>query len=63
MQTVTKPLGFKRKVMNMYAGMFYLRPALKRELLSMIEHGQIVNDRQAVDFIDENGEWMSNVYV
>ncbi len=60
MQIVSKPerMGFKRKCMAMYAGMFYLAPRLKNELLSMVEHGQIANDSQAVEFIDLNGEWL-----
>lgn len=59
MQLVEKPMSFKRKVMAMYAGNFYLRPRLKLELVSMIEHGQILNDSQAVEFIDNNGEWLA----
>lgn len=60
MQIVSKPekMGFKRKYMAMYAGMFYLAPHLRSELMSMLEHGMIVNDSQAVEFIDLNGEWL-----
>lgn len=61
MQIVSAPerMSFKRKYMAMYAGMFYLPPRLKHELVSMIEHGQIVNDKQAVEFVDNNGAWLS----
>lgn len=63
MQTVSRQLSHKRKTMLMYEGKFYLRPVLKAELVSMIEAGIIVNDRAAIDFIDENGEWMSETLV
>ncbi len=60
MQTVKHPerMSYKRKHMAMYANNFYLRPNLKREFISMLEHGRIVNDSQAVEFIDDNGEWL-----
>ena len=59
MSPMSKPMSYKRKVMAMYDGKFYLNPRIKNELLSMVEHGMIVNDRQAVEFIDSNGEWLS----
>lgn len=62
MHVVTRKLPFKVKVMAMYDGQFYLRPALKQELITMLERKVIVTDRDAVAFIDENGEWLSDVY-
>ncbi len=61
MQIIKHPerMSFKRKVMAMYEGKFYLLPRLKRELVSMIENGMIVSDSRAVQFIDDNGEWLS----
>lgn len=63
MQTVEKYMSVKRKVMAMYKGEFYLNPAFKHELLSMIERELIRSDSDAVDFIDENGEWLSHVTI
>jgi len=60
MQVVEKEMSHKRKVMAMYKGQFYLRPDVKRELLSMIERSMIVSNRAAVDFIDQNGEWLTH---
>lgn len=54
----SKPMSYKRKVMSMYDGKFYLRPGDKQAFISMLEHGMIVTDRQAVEFIDEHGEWL-----
>ena len=51
-------MTYKRKVMNMYAGKFYLSQAVNTEFISMLEHGMIVCDSQAVEFIDQNGEWL-----
>ena len=62
MNTITKPMSYKRKVMAMYRGEFYLNPKEKNELLSMVEHGMIVTDRAAVEFIDDNGEWLTHDY-
>lgn len=58
MQVQEKPMSSKRKIMAMYDGKFYLNPRYKQELVSMIERGLILTDRAAVDFIDENGEWL-----
>ena len=60
MQVVEKEMSHKRKVMSMYKGQFYLRPDVKRELLSMIERSMIVSNRAAVNFIDQNGEWLTH---
>lgn len=61
MRVVSNPerMSFKRKVMAMYAGKFHLQPHYNHELVRMIETGMIVSDSRAVQFIDENGEWLA----
>lgn len=58
MQPRYKSLPFGAKLRKLYANQFYLSSIHRRELLSMCEHGMIRHDREAVNFVDEHGEWM-----
>ncbi len=58
MQLVERQLSYKAKLDKMYCGQFYLSRSLNREFLQQLEEGSIIQDRSAVDFIDEHGEWM-----
>ena len=58
MQTRHKPMPFGLKLRRLYANQFYLSATQRRELLSMLEHGMIGSDREAVAYVDEHGEWL-----
>lgn len=58
MQPRYKQLPHVVKLRRLYANQFYLPPVHHRELLSMCEMGMIVHDREAVDYVDEYGEWL-----
>ncbi len=58
MQLVERQLSYKAKLDKMYRGQFYLSRSLDREFLQQLEEGSIIQDRSAVEFIDEHGEWM-----
>lgn len=52
------PLPHAAKLVKLWAGQFYLSPADRDELAQCIEEGTFTREDQAVDFVDERGEWL-----
>lgn len=58
MQLVERKLSYKAKLDKMYRGQFYLSRTLNKEFLQQLEEGSIMQDKTAIEFIDNHGEWM-----
>ena len=52
------PMPFGVKLSKLWAGQFYLNPADTYELQAKVISGEFHDEHQAVDFIDEHGEWI-----
>lgn len=53
-----KPMPYGAKVRKLFDGKFYLSPADRQQLIIMIECSSITRVRDAIQFIDERGEWL-----
>ena len=54
---MSKPMPYGLKVKKLYEKQFYLARETYSDFLFMLEHGQIRSNREAVDFIEQHGDW------
>lgn len=53
-----RPMPFGAKVSKLYAGKFYLPPAKYNMFLYCLEQGHILNNQEAIAYVEEFGSWL-----